>query len=127
MPGFQTVSYPIENSVSRRGEGVQTATLGLNRTVIREDLARNNASLNIKCVASIYTAYYKTVELKATLRIRKKRRKENLRKKHQQKKDIINGTNHSRFTSLDASLTLCFILQVTPFNSCLSALLMLML
>ena len=58
---------------------VRTATLGLARRVTREDLNTNNASLNIKCVASIYTAYYKTVELVASLKVRKKtkRRREN--------------------------------------------------
>ena len=93
VPGFQTVAYPIEASVSRRGEVVQTATLGLDRRVTREDLNNNNASLNIKCVASIYTAYYKTVELQASLRIRKKlkRRRENLKKKQQKDKDNQNG------------------------------------
>ena len=87
------MAYPIEASVSRRGEVVQTATLGLDRRVTREDLNNNNASLNIKCVASIYTAYYKTVELQASLRIRKKlkRRRENLKKKQQKDKDNQNG------------------------------------
>ena len=87
------MAYPIVSSVSRRGEVVQTATLGLDRRVTREDLNNNNASLNIKCVASIYTAYYKTVELQASLRIRKKlkRRRENLKKKQQKDKDNQNG------------------------------------
>ena len=93
VPGFQTISYPIEASVSRRGEVVRTATLGLARRVTREDLTSNNASLNIKCVASIYTAYYKTVELVASLKVRKKtkRRRENLKKKLREGKNLQTG------------------------------------
>ena len=72
---------------------VRTATLGLARRVTREDLNTNNASLNIKCVASIYTAYYKTVELVASLKVRKKtkRRRENLKKKLREGKNLQNG------------------------------------
>ena len=97
VPGFQTVSYPIEASVGRGGEQVQTNTLGLHRSVTREDFTSHNSSLNIKCVASIYTAYYKTVEQMMTLKMRKKlkRRRGDLRKKqsqNHQKTDNNNGT-----------------------------------
>ena len=97
VPGFQTVSYPIEASVVRGGEVVQTNTLGLNRSVTREDFTSQNSTLNIKCVASIYTAYYKTVEQLTSLRMRKKlkRRRGDLRKKqsqNHQKTDNNNGT-----------------------------------
>ena len=88
VPGFQTVSYPIEKSVSRGGEEVQTNTIGLTRPVTREDFTSQNSSLNIKCVASIYTAYYKTVELVTSLKLRKKikRRRENMKKKVREEK-----------------------------------------
>ena len=98
VPGFQTVSYPIEASVSRGGEVVQTNTLGLNRSVTREDFTSNNSTLNIKCVASIYTAYYKTVEQMTTLKMRRKlkRRRGDLRKKHQQNQEkTANNDNNN--------------------------------
>ena len=96
VPGFQTVSYPIEASVVRGGEVVQTNTLGLNRSVTREDFTSNNSTLNIKCVASIYTAYYKTVEQMTTLKMRRKlkRRRGDLRKKQQEKQDKTNKNNN---------------------------------
>ena len=101
VPGFQTVSYPIVKSVSRGGEVVETNTLGLLRPVTREDFSSQNSSLNIKCVASIYTAYYKTVEQVTSLKMRKKlkRRRGDLRKKQQQnqpKTDNNNGKNKVR-------------------------------
>ena len=108
------MAYPIVSSVSRRGEVVQTATLGLDRRVTREDLNNNNASLNIKCVASIYTAYYKTVELQASLRIRKKlkRRRENLKKKQQKDKDNQNGKLRAHSSIKMYSIYF----QAMPFN-----------
>ena len=95
VPGFQTVSYPIVKSVSRGGEVVETNTLGLLRPVTREDFSSQNSSLNIKCVASIYTAYYKTVEQVTSLKMRKKlkRRRGDLRKKQQQNQPKTDNNN----------------------------------
>ena len=86
----------METDLSRGGEVVQTNTLGLNRSVTREDFTSNNSTLNIKCVASIYTAYYKTVEQMTTLKMRRKlkRRRGDLRKKQQEKQDKTNKNNN---------------------------------
>ena len=75
---------------------MQTNTIGLTRPVTREDFTSQNSSLNIKCVASIYTAYYKTVEQMTTLKMRRKlkRRRGDLRKKQQEKQDKTNKNNN---------------------------------
>ena len=110
VPGFQTVTYPIEASVVRGGEVVQTNTLGLHRSVTREDFTSHNSSLNIKCVASIYTAYYKTVEQMTTLKMRKKlkRRRGDLRKKQQQNQQKTDKNNGKTDQILLARLFLTF-------------------
>ena len=68
----QTVSYPIENTLNGRGEVLQTAVLGLKRTVTREDINFQHPRMTIKCVASIYSAYYKTTEITSTLKLKRK-------------------------------------------------------
>ena len=72
VPVSQTVSYPIENTLNGRGEVLQTAVLGLKRTVTREDINFQHPRMTIKCVASIYSAYYKTVEITSTLKPKRK-------------------------------------------------------
>ena len=63
-----------------QGEQLQTSTLGLVHTITRHDMNPGHPTIKIKCVASIYTAYYKTVEIivgrKMRRRKSKRRRKE---------------------------------------------------
>ena len=59
VPDSSTTHFPIQNSVSPRGEVLQTAVLGLDRVVTKHDLGPHSPAMRIKCVASIYTAYYK--------------------------------------------------------------------
>jgi len=124
VPVSQTVSYPIENSINGRGEVLQTAVLGLERTVTREDVNFQHPRMTIKCVASIYSAYYKTVEITASLKPKRKlkRRREEAVTEHSDQDPHNKGdANHlvsaaaagnpgqNLITSLQKS---CFILSI---------------
>ena len=69
-----------------------------NFSIIQNDLNVERPRMTIKCVASIYTAYYKTVEVTVGLRRRSKLR----RRQHGERGDLTStqgpdtGTDHQR-------------------------------
>ena len=58
-----------------QGEQLQTSTLGLVHTITRHDMNPGSPTIKIKCVASIYTAYYKTVEIIVGRKMRRRKSK----------------------------------------------------
>ena len=58
-----------------QGEQLQTSTLGLVHTITRHDMNPGHPTIKIKCVASIYTAYYKTVEIIVGRKMRRRKSK----------------------------------------------------
>ena len=74
VPEHHTTPYPVTN-ISTKGEQLQTSTLGLLHTITRQDMNPAQHTMKVKCVASIYTAYYKTVEIIVGRRMRKRQSK----------------------------------------------------
>ena len=74
VPEHHTTPYPVTN-ISTKGEQLQTSTLGLLHTITRQDMNPAQPTMKVKCVASIYTAYYKTVEIIVGRRMRKRQSK----------------------------------------------------
>ena len=74
VPEHHTTPYPVTN-ISTKGEQLQTSTLGLLHTITRQDMNPAQPNMKVKCVASIYTAYYKTVEIIVGRRMRKRQSK----------------------------------------------------
>jgi len=73
VPLSQLVKYPVVNLTYNFDETLHTNTLGLLHTVRRHDFQhKNQKHIKIKCVASIFDAYYKVVEV--TLGRTKKRK-----------------------------------------------------
>ena len=85
VPSSQTLSYPAQPSGTG---GLLTAVLGMERAVTRQDLGpQHGQKVTVKCVASIYTAYYKTTEVTVAFRPRRKYRRK------QQAETTLGGGN----------------------------------
>ena len=89
VPSSQTLSYPAQPSGTG---GLLTAVLGMERAVTRQDLGpQHGQKVTVKCVASIYTAYYKTTEVTVAFRPRRK-----YRRKQQAETTLGGGTSKHR-------------------------------
>ena len=85
VPSSHTLSYPAQPSGTG---GLLTAVLGMERAVTRQDLGpQHGQKMTIKCVASIYTAYYKTTEVTVAFRPKRKYRR------RQQAETTLGGGN----------------------------------
>ena len=85
VPSSHTLSYPAQPSGAG---GLLTAVLGMERAVTRQDLGpQHGQKMTIKCVASIYTAYYKTTEVTVAFRPKRKYRR------RQQAETTLGGGN----------------------------------
>eukprot|EP00092_Neocalanus_flemingeri_P007230 GFUD01007809.1.p1 GENE.GFUD01007809.1~~GFUD01007809.1.p1 ORF type:complete len:177 (-),score=49.29 GFUD01007809.1:261-791(-) len=66
--------YPVVNITHNYEETLHTNTLGLVHSVRRHDFQhQNHKHMKIKCVASIYDAYYKVVEITVGKKARKRK------------------------------------------------------
>eukprot|EP00090_Calanus_glacialis_P015342 TRINITY_DN24223_c0_g1_i2.p1 TRINITY_DN24223_c0_g1~~TRINITY_DN24223_c0_g1_i2.p1 ORF type:complete len:189 (-),score=37.68 TRINITY_DN24223_c0_g1_i2:225-791(-) len=88
VPPSHLVKYPVVNITDSHEETLHTNTLGLLHTVRRHDFQhQNHKHMIIKCVASIYDAYYKVVEVS----VGKSRRRKVVK---------FSGRNNNKYTYL---------------------------
>ena len=102
VPSSHTLSYPAQPSGAG---GLLTAVLGMERAVTRQDLGpQHGQKMTIKCVASIYTAYYKTTEVTVAFRPKRKYRR------RQQAETTLGGGNskHRGQDHQKGNISTCF-------------------